>query len=376
MPGIFNVPSRGLSGLSLDEVIAHAGAEADAGGAPGPADEQACSRILKRMSGLGEDYLLEIKGSDGQPILKTDLERDAANKLMELILQVPEGKKRRRLLHKIHQTFAGEKVAHQKSMAEIDFLRAADDMLSELFEWINNSAVFGKPMGSALHKFRDALASGVVVDLGHDGGRLPTRDVSEWLDATAGASVYLIEHDWAAAFEGAQDFTSGETLPPDEFCAFEMSISGKHVIAFALDSTWPILQYVVLASRGWVIFNPSDHFNINDKLFMRASAQVRAVTIALDAEVATTDVVRAPHKLNRARESRGKLPIFDYHVVSLSRRARAPALPADHSAEPGARRRFHFRRGHWRHYSDHKTWIKWQLVGDPDLGFVDKHYKL
>lgn len=36
----------------------------------------------------------------------------------------------------------------------------------------------------------------------------------------------------------------------------------------------------------------------------------------------------------------------------------------------------HFRRGHWRHYQDHRTWIKWCLVGDPDLGFVDKHYKL
>jgi hypothetical protein len=33
-------------------------------------------------------------------------------------------------------------------------------------------------------------------------------------------------------------------------------------------------------------------------------------------------------------------------------------------------------RGHWRHYERHKTWIKWTLVGDPDLGFVDKHYRL
>lgn len=36
----------------------------------------------------------------------------------------------------------------------------------------------------------------------------------------------------------------------------------------------------------------------------------------------------------------------------------------------------HFRRGHWRHYGEYKTWIKWMLVGDPELGFVDKMYKL
>ena len=38
--------------------------------------------------------------------------------------------------------------------------------------------------------------------------------------------------------------------------------------------------------------------------------------------------------------------------------------------------RLHFRRGHWRHYEDHKTWIRWQMVGNPDLGFVEKQYRL
>jgi hypothetical protein len=30
----------------------------------------------------------------------------------------------------------------------------------------------------------------------------------------------------------------------------------------------------------------------------------------------------------------------------------------------------------WRHFVSHKTWIKWTLVGDPDLGFIDKEYRL
>jgi hypothetical protein len=38
--------------------------------------------------------------------------------------------------------------------------------------------------------------------------------------------------------------------------------------------------------------------------------------------------------------------------------------------------RLHFRRGHHRHYENYKLWIKWQLVGNPDIGFIDKDYKL
>ena len=31
----------------------------------------------------------------------------------------------------------------------------------------------------------------------------------------------------------------------------------------------------------------------------------------------------------------------------------------------------------WEQHGDRwRTWIKWMLVGDPDLGFVDKEYRL
>jgi hypothetical protein len=43
---------------------------------------------------------------------------------------------------------------------------------------------------------------------------------------------------------------------------------------------------------------------------------------------------------------------------------------------PGAnRKRLHLRRGHWRHFATYRTWIKWMMVGNPDLGFVDKEYR-
>lgn len=62
--------------------------------------------------------------------------------------------------------------------------------------------------------------------------------------------------------------------------------------------------------------------------------------------------------------------------VRLARRTRASAFPADHVGEERRSPRLHFVRGHWRRYANHKTWLKWFLRGDPDLGFIDKHYRL
>jgi hypothetical protein len=103
--------------------------------------------------------------------------------------------------------------------------------------------------------------------------------------------------------------------------------------------------------------------------------QVRASCVGMDAKVIETEVVRAPEKLNKAWVKRGRAPLVDYHTLDLTRRRRsASTLPTESGTH--ATPRCHFRRGHWRHYANFKTWIRWTLVGDPDLGFVDKHYKL
>ena len=102
-------------------------------------------------------------------------------------------------------------------------------------------------------------------------------------------------------------------------------------------------------------------------------AQIRAICIALDAEVAEHEVVRAPTKLNRKREKAGKVPIPDHYVVDLSRRHR---ISNSSTSGEGSKKRLHFRRGHWRHYDGFKTWVRWCLVGNPDLGFVSKDYSI
>jgi hypothetical protein len=87
--------------------------------------------------------------------------------------------------------------------------------------------------------------------------------------------------------------------------------------------------------------------------------------------------VRIPSKLNAARERRGKSPLPDYHIINLANRKRYAPVPEDLRA--GDKRnspRLHFRRSHVRHYANYTVRIKWCLVGNPDIGFIDKDYRL
>ena len=189
---------------------------------------------------------------------------------------------------------------------------------------------------------------------------------------------FVIQHDWASAFEHAEEFSADAPIKlPYPLCAFEFRISGHHVVLLAneiRDDQYRLMG--ALETRvGWIFLNLYAAPHLADKLRPLLESQVRAICVALEAQVAATELIRAPYKLNRAREKRGHLQIPDYHVVTLARRNRPVRLP-ESAEEPSRRVRFHFRRGHWRHFEDHKTWIKWTLVGDPDLGFIDKHYRL
>lgn len=206
--------------------------------------------------------------------------------------------------------------------------------------------------------------------------------------------IFLIQHDWAGAFENAQDVEDGEIHLPYSVTCFETRISGLRVcfliempeedggeVKFTLlietSVGWSLSG--IFGMRAWSELNPSVVTETVNAPYMNLlRKQVRAICIALEAEVASADIVRAPHRLNAKREKAGKLPLFDYHVVSLaSRKKYLPREIVDGELEQEHRhRRMHFVRGHWVHYTNHKTWRKWHLRGDPDLGFIDKHYKL
>lgn len=266
----------------------------------------------------------------------------------------------------------------------------ASNMRDPLAQWIawadRGSRSIGNPQGSIWHKISEAYRAKKIIlgkvfepekGIGEGSGveRAQQKIGSEhdiFFDEQP--QIILVEHNWAAAFAGAQDFSEGEYPLPYERCAFEFMLDNRHVVVLTHGH-----RYIIVSEIGngyWVATiicqmgedDPIDRYEILFK-------NIRAICIALDAEVAITEVVRAPHRLNRAREKQGKLPINDHHVINLARRSRVEALPTDGDHEPRWHPRLHFRRGHWRHYDNHKTWIKWMLVGDPDLGFIDKEYR-
>lgn len=395
MPGFFNIPTRGLYKASVDEIIASVAAEP----APSKTDTDAenAAVALKMLAATNDPALFALKDRDGTPLLQTDLQRDAALKVKMIFNGLPDARTRRKVLHKVRQFMnaarAKNKIERAKTEEMLARLRTTEETMRELAAWgTNPNNRLEKPSGTKFHDFMAALREGAVVDVTQQEGLQSAKVRDEYLEMLDPISVFLVEHDWASAFRNAEDYAGGEIHLPDEACAFECRIGGHHVIALAVEvdgaillqpatlctttGRWLMQGFARRAGGGAWVSDAAPEGDTSDLIMQMLGEQMVAVCVALEAEVATSPVVRADYRLNQARERRGKLPIYDYHVVSLARRSRAEALPSDRSVTPGAKRRLHFRRGHWRHYESHKTWIKWMLVGDPDLGFVDKHYKL
>lgn len=214
------------------------------------------------------------------------------------------------------------------------------------------------------------------------GGNAVGSDVEKFLACRPEAAMpFVVEHDWSAAIKHAENFEDGEYEYPYDAVVFEFCFSGHPVLLAHIDG-----QRFSLVRLGdiWLISSLDDldtyarqkdeeRFDLNDVSEVM-DRQIRAVCIALDADVAIAEQIREPSN-GRDPVTREPLPPHSYHVVRLANRRRALPLTADDDHN-GTRHRLHFVRGHWRHYETRKTWIKWHLRGDPDLGFIDKHYRL
>jgi hypothetical protein len=269
---------------------------------------------------------------------KRDLARDAVNRLDSQIVQ------------------------HDRVIA--DSKRKLEE-LEKLKGWPTTELRLERNDCSRVHRLKEAAIAGQLISSGEQEA-IPAGELKNFDDVHA----FVVKHDWATALRQA-DVLENEIKLPYPRCAFEFRISGRSVIALfrEVSDTYGWLM-LVEAAPFWYVFPKGDLDSVQQFVF----AQVLAICVALDADVATHTVVRAPHKLNEKRERAGKPKLLDYHVVDLARRHRV-ANPSG-ATGGGGRKRLHWRRGHWRHFETSKTWVKWCLVGDPDLGFINKHYKL
>ncbi len=177
----------------------------------------------------------------------------------------------------------------------------------------------------------------------------------------------VVSQDWARLIDEKE--LTGDYQLPFENCAFEFRIKGRTVIC--------MVQEEESGEKFIAVFYESKEGHwLNISRLGRAywARKIQAICVMLEAEVAIREVKRVPYKLQAKRASTGKLPMYDFHTLSLAKRFRAgKGAPG---TQTGAHKRLHFVRGHWRHYEDHKTWIKWHLRGDETLGFSDKNYKV
>ena len=283
----------------------------------------------------------------------------------------------------IYKELARLRKAHQAAKNKIEQLNADKSILNEFIDWIELDWKLEKNDCSRLHRLVESIKKQEVRML--DSFRLAEgSNPYEWDKV----QTFVVQHDWAAAFSKAEDYADGTFKLPYESCAFEFRIGGKNLIVTALQyADEAKISYVpfIEMSTGWLCPIESkggalQEFSMNVDIertesFRMLYEQIKAICIALEAQAAVSVVERASEKLNKKRLANDKTPLYSYHVVSLSHRTRV-ATPLSEPGHSGRRHRLHFRRGHWRHYTDHKTWIKWMLVGDFDLGFVDKEYRL
>jgi hypothetical protein len=127
----------------------------------------------------------------------------------------------------------------------------------------------------------------------------------------------------------------------------------------------------------WMACNPlgDDGTSVGGNALPMIWRQIVAVCVAMDAQLVDTEEVVPDAPLNKKRIKNGKPPIRAFNVVDLARRIRQRHQST--ASEYKGVVRLHLRRSHFRHYEDgRRVRIPWTLVGNPDLGFIDKHYTL
>lgn len=330
----------------------------------------------------------------------------------ETMLRLSPMKQRRVVRRVIARLRSGDMLARASGKPSMSEDRRASPFFDEMRRWFAGALTIEKPVGASLHHLIDYDMTYHVTSI--------IKETHKQIDWDAVQSI-VVEHDWARVVGDKPEAATGAWRLPFEFCCFEFRVSGARVLAIATqeegDDAVKIPIVAVGLARHWIVSpfeydvrgtdvrrlpsraeDPTNCEKINDyvdgkydEIGRYVIKQVRAVSIILDAHVAETHAVAPGHGLNRARTRSGRSTNGGHHVVRLLRRSGAGQRRGEGTGI-GSRRGLHFRRGHWRHYSNpdageivyvndggfflSKDWINWMMVGDPNVGIVEKEYRL
>ena len=202
----------------------------------------------------------------------------------------------------------------------------------------------------------------------------------KWCDVQKDAQLFVVAHKWPPILS-AEDELADFRLPYN-VCCFEFMISGRRIYSLWREDSEDNKKHVIAVAESnginvtlGMAFMGSKNEDVRkgwQRLFDILKTQVMSICVALESEIAKSEVVREPHLSNAPPLTNAPAPGNEYHVVSLvNRRA---VLPRSEGQPTGIHHRLHWCHGHYRHFATFKTWIKWHLRGNPDLGFIDKNY--
>lgn len=109
----------------------------------------------------------------------------------------------------------------------------------------------------------------------------------------------------------------------------------------------------------------------------RVLSQVLCALSCNNTEI-TDDLVKPSPLKQSMRKNKGKIPFYSFKVLTVKTQAAKKKAKRTTTAANGTPKRNHLRRGHIRVYEDRnlKTWVNKCIVGDMNIGSVDKEYML
>lgn len=276
-------------------------------------------------------FAVTLTNPDGS-VLKTSVMSEAADKITA-VLDKLGGKQRRHVIRELRdQVRRGPLSANiddllkrhdhmppEKSILDPplrgDLEKTADDIakcelglavLRDLDGWgvVAPGLVLERAQASRAHALLEAARNGGLVLLEIDKATKVGRAQLTDADVEIG-QVFVVEHDWASAFNGAQDYGGADFRLPYDRCCFEFRLSGRHVFVLAGQSESGDVQVSAIVElkmgrNTWLLAaggsTPDKKTPEIDGLWQplkRATlGQIKAICVALEAEVAEVDAPR------------------------------------------------------------------------------------
>ncbi|MAW89353.1 MAG: hypothetical protein CMJ42_22770 [Phyllobacteriaceae bacterium] len=245
----------------------------------------------------------------------------------------------------------------------------------------------GRDAKNSKHKVAEFLEAAVLSN------QFDIANIQSIADDFTAAPHFIFDFDWTAVLRRFEGVTGAVSPLPYPKMTAEMTVNGVRVYALMTEPTDPVdvaAMYLFAEldhmraigafahERGeWHLQGPTNRLKPTFASFINKVAntffdQAIAVSIFEQAGIVDTPLFKASEKLNSKRLQSGRAPISDYHLVRICRRQERDAANVNRSYKGVVR--LHLRRGHWVSAHGKRFWRKWSLVGNPDLGFIEKAY--